>query len=105
MSEVPLSCSKKLQPTNFSLLTYSLFFEGVNWLMQSQFLAPVELFFLAVERMQFLIPLDFFDLQFCARGLSRPHFVFRKEFSTIVEAERLCTVHIMKVRSLECVFP
>ena len=32
--------------------TYAVFFlEGVNWVMQSQFLAPVE-FFKAVERLQ-----------------------------------------------------
>ena len=47
--------------------------------MQLQFLALVE-FFLAVERLQFLTRAEllfFYLMLFCARGLSRPHFVIR----------------------------
>ena len=76
---------------------YAVFFlEGVNKLMQLQFLAPVE-FFKAVERLQFLTRVEFFlkIYSFFARGVSCLHFLLRREHSTIVEGQMLGTVHIM----------
>ena len=66
--------------------------------MQLQFLAPVE-FFSAVERLQFLTRAEllFFDLQFCARCVCHVHtLLLGRERSTIVEGQRLGTVHIME---------
>ena len=64
--------------------TYAVIFvwEGgrSNWLLLFQFLAPVELFFKQLKGCSFWPGRNFFYLQFCARGLPRPHFVIRRIF-------------------------
>ena len=67
--------------------------------MQVQFLAPVELFFKAVERLQFLTRVEFFFFliySFPAVRFVMSAFVSGMEHSTIVEGQRLGTVHIME---------
>ena len=65
--------------------------------MQLQFLAPVELFFKAVKRLQFFTRAEFFFTVFVLCGLSCLHFSSRRtNSSTILEGQMLGTVHIME---------
>ena len=68
--------------------------------MQLQFLAPVELFFKAVERLQFLTRAEllFFKIySFCALWFVTSTLCYQeREHSTIVKGQRLGTVHIME---------
>ena len=65
--------------------------------MQFQFLAPVELFFKAVERLQFLTRVELSLIySFRAVWFVMSALVSRMEHSTIVEGQRLGTVHIME---------
>ena len=67
--------------------------------MQLQFLAPVELFLKAVERLQFLTRVElllFMIYSFPAVWFVMSTLLSRKEHSTILEGQRLGTVRIIK---------
>ena len=67
--------------------------------MQLQFLALVELFFKAVERLQFLTRRNYYFLMtysFAAVRLVMSTLLSRRTNSTILEGQMLGTVHIME---------
>ena len=81
--------------------------EGVDQLMPLQFLAPVDFFFLAVERLQLLTRAEllFVDLYSFARVVCHVHtLLLGRELSTIVEGQGQGTVHIMESYVFQNVF-
>ena len=94
-----MSAAKRYSRASKEKIGESRFFVWVvNQFVQLQFLAPVD-FFKAVERLQFLTRVElllFLIYSFRAVWLVMTALVSRMEHSTIVEGQRLGTVHIIE---------